>query len=89
MPTFEHPLFANIPWRGCTTESLKWEDPNYDLTAGKVGVRLTNQADSSKHLFFVDMVVRTNDGREVVMERIEGGKLLSALYEARDSKASA
>lgn len=83
MIPFSHPLFAGGSWCGCTTESLRWTDPDYDETAGKVGVQPTTQPDSSRHLFFVDLAVRTNDGREIVLERIEGGKLLDALIEAQ------
>ena len=90
MSTFEHPRFANDqPWHGCTTESLRWKDQDYDLTAGTIALRASTQADSNDHLFFVDLAVRTNDGREIVMERIEGGKLLYNLLEAeRDAQAN-
>jgi hypothetical protein len=83
MDRIEHPLFADQPWRGCTTESLRWQDPDYDETAGILALRPSNQPDSNLHLFFVDLAVRTNDGREVVLERLEGGKVLSALLEAQ------
>lgn len=80
MTTFDHPAFADDqPWRGCTTESLRWKDEDYDATAGTVAFRPSTQADSSPHLFFVDLVVHTNDGREIVLERVEGGKILSSL----------
>lgn len=83
---FIHPHFGNDQeWFGCTTESLRWNDPDYDEHAGTVGVKASSQADSSPHLFFVDLAVRTNDGREIVLERIEGGKLLSLLMWAQDA----
>ena len=81
--TFDHPAFAD-GWRGCTTEKLNWQDPDYDMTAGTVALKATGEPDSTAHLFFVDMAVRTNDGREIVLERIEGGKLLDSLLAAQD-----
>lgn len=66
-----------------TTESLRWSDPDYDATAGTLRIEAAKQADTTPHLFFVDLTASTNDGREVVLERIEGGKLLSILLNAQ------
>ena len=70
-------------WHGCTTESLRWQDLDYDVTAGHIELQATDQPDSSQHLFFVDMRVTTNDGRVITLERIEGGKLLHLLMQAQ------
>ena len=82
---FEHPLMQSVRVF-CTTESLRWDDADYDTTAGRVAVVPTNQPDSNEHIYMVDLAVRTNDGREIVLERIEGGKLEWLLAEARRQK---
>lgn len=87
-----HPLFADTSRTAgvfsFTTESLSWDDPDYDATAGAMYLRPSSQPDSTPHLFFVDVCARTNDGREIVLERMEGGKMLYSLLQVeREAQA--
>jgi hypothetical protein len=71
-------------WRGITTESLRWDEADYDRHAGLIELRATREPDSTPHLFFVDLRVQTNASTEpVTLSRIEGGKLLSILLDAQ------
>lgn len=71
------------PTSGCTTESLRWKDADYDETAGQIHFRPTFQASSTPYLWFVDVCVTTNQGEEIILERIEGGKILDCLLVTR------
>lgn len=75
-------------WRGATTEKLDWDDPDYDKTAGVLIFKSAKAQTSSEHLCMVDVLARTNDGREIVLERIEEGKLVSALLGIRKDKGA-
>lgn len=61
-----------------TTENINWNTPEWDETKnGKIGIKISSQKNSSKHLDFIDLRVTNSAGDEIELTRIELGKLKS------------